>query len=93
MSKVETFFRRCPSCGRRFEIQLVSKKLVESERIKEEMPINNYASEWPETFLPVGEDEPAVVDVEEFQYAYKCKHCGHEWAEKREETVREKTDS
>lgn len=31
---------------------------------------------------------PNVVDVREFQYSYKCKHCGHEWSE-----VREKVNS
>jgi hypothetical protein len=32
----------------------------------------------------VEEDVPSIVDVEEFQYAYKCKHCGHQWSEVRE---------
>lgn len=27
------------------------------------------------------EDVPCICDVEEFQYRYKCKHCGHEWSE------------
>jgi len=28
-----------------------------------------------------------TVERKEFQYTYKCKHCGHEWVEKRlEET-------
>jgi predicted RNA-binding Zn-ribbon protein involved in translation (DUF1610 family) len=29
MSELGTFFRHCPSCGRRFEIKLVSKKLID----------------------------------------------------------------
>ena len=33
---------------------------------------------------------PIVVDVEEFQYSYKCKHCGHEWSEKH---VKERQES
>jgi len=32
---------------------------------------------------------PTIVDVEEFQYNYKCKHCGHEWSEKRIEEHKE----
>ena len=90
MSEVKTFFRTCPSCGRRFEIRLISKKLIGTQRIEEEMPIEDDSLfEWPDFYLPVGETEPAVVDVEEFQYAYKCKHCSHEWVEKHEELDRE----
>jgi hypothetical protein len=32
--------------------------------------------------LVVEEGEPVTIDIEEFQYAYKCKHCGHSWSEK-----------
>ena len=34
--------------------------------------------------LLVGEDIPLTVDVKDFQYDYKCKHCGHVWSEKHE---------
>ena len=27
------------------------------------------------------ENVPMLVVDKEFQYAYKCKHCGHEWSE------------
>jgi len=32
------------------------------------------------------EDVPTIVDVEEFRYEYKCKHCGVQWCELRETT-------
>ena len=32
--------------------------------------------------LVVYEGGPIFVDIEEFQYVYRCKHCGHEWTEK-----------
>jgi hypothetical protein len=35
------------------------------------------------------EAKPVIIDVEEFRYAYKCKHCGHEWSEKHLEEHRE----
>ncbi|MGP8124293.1 MAG: hypothetical protein ACLQEQ_00250 [Nitrososphaerales archaeon] len=31
------------------------------------------------------ENVPILVTDREFQYAYKCKHCGHEWSEFHEE--------
>jgi hypothetical protein len=68
----------------------MSKKLVGTQRIKEEMPVNDDYLVWPGSSVLVGETEPAVIDVEEFQYAYKCRHCGHECVEKHEEEFREK---
>ncbi|OLD12148.1 MAG: hypothetical protein AUI93_03010 [Crenarchaeota archaeon 13_1_40CM_3_52_10] len=35
------------------------------------------------------EGEPIIIDVEEVQYDFKCKHCGHEWSEKRIEKHKE----
>jgi hypothetical protein len=82
MSHLRTFFRHCPSCGRRFEIRLLNKQRVGSEAFEEK----------EKRFLAVGanvrpmqtvvqDDAPSIVYVEEFQYKYKCKHCGHEWSE------------
>ncbi|HXQ93227.1 MAG TPA: hypothetical protein VN739_09510 [Nitrososphaerales archaeon] len=88
MSNIETFFRRCPNCGKRFEIRLVSKELIETESIKEERPITGgYFGGYPGSYVQVGETEPVYVDVEKFKYSYKCKHCGHQWVE-----IREKED-
>ena len=39
--------------------------------------------------VTVYEGKPIVVDVEQFQYSYKCKHCGHEWTEKHVERHKE----
>jgi len=86
LSEIETFFRRCPNCGRRFEIRLVGKKLIESESIKETRPVNSdYFGGYAGSILEVDETEPTIIEVEKFQYAYKCKHCGHQWAEIKEE--------
>jgi len=88
MSNIETFFRRCPNCGKRFEIRLVSKELIDSESIKEERPINSdFFGGYPGSYVQVGETEPVYVDVEKFKYSYKCKHCGHQWVE-----IKEKED-
>jgi len=45
----------------------------------------------PTSYSPtvVVEGEPMVIDFEEFRYAYRCKHCGHEWAEKHVEKHKE----
>ena len=87
MSEVAEFFRICPACGRRFHIRLVSKKQVDDEKVTEETskPTMN-ANPGRYSMIPIApivvdEDVPITVDVEDFQYSYKCKHCGHEWSE------------
>jgi len=88
MSEFTTFFRHCPSCGRRFEIRLVGKKLVDEKRVTEEgqfshLPYSPYHSLSPDPpdYNEIAEGVPLTADVKEFQYAYKCKHCGHQWVE------------
>ena len=88
MSEFTTFFRHCPSCGRRFEIRLVGKKLVDEKRVTEErqisqLPYNPYHSFSPDSTYhnEIGEGVPLTVDIKEFRYAYKCSLCGHQWVE------------
>jgi transposase-like protein len=95
MSEVKEFFRHCPACGRRFHIKLVSKKLVgerkEVAEIKQAM-VNptpmGYSKTMPAIPLIVEENIPITIDVEDFQYSYRCKHCGHEWSETRTEETK-----
>ncbi len=84
MSEVKTFFRFCPSCGRRFHIRLVSKKLIgdrkETTEVKEPLiPLHYGRYQTNPVFLE--QDVPIIVDVQEFQYSYQCIHCGHVWSE------------
>ena len=87
------FFRHCPECGRRFHIKLENKKLVNLERISkpqtEAQLVPSGSGYGARMGVTVYEDKPIVVDVEEFQYAYKCGHCGHEWSEKHVEEHKE----
>ena len=88
------FFRHCPECGRRFHIKLEEKKMVHLERRTTQMP---GASRGPRaglgagyakpTFVSVG--PPVTLDIEDFEYHYKCGHCGHEWTEHHREKHRE----
>jgi len=85
MSEVKTFFRICPACGRRFHIKVVSKKLADDKSETVEMTQPAVISTFPQMRggapLIVEENVPVTIDVEEFQYSYHCKHCGHEWSE------------
>jgi len=89
------FFRHCPGCNRRFHIKLVSKKLAKVNRtLRPKKIVTNlvggglaYAASPPVFVLQEG--EPTIIDIEELQYDFKCKHCGHEWSEKRIEKHKE----
>ncbi len=95
------FFRHCPECGRRFHITLVGKKLEHLDRETLQTPprvapgASGRRHVYPGALavtpeLVVEEGVPVTIDIEEFQYAYRCKHCGHEWSEKHTEKHVEK---
>ena len=88
---IRTFFRHCPSCGRRFEIRLVGKEQVdEREHVDERSRLGSLPSMTVRGAnlrpIVVQESSPVTVDVEAFQYTYKCRHCGHEWSEVHEKS-------
>ena len=87
MSEGRTFFRFCPACGKRFHITLVGKELV-GEKVDRAVSRRDTwhgvsARGFNITAMPVlvEQDVPVVVTVEDFQYTYRCKHCGHVWSE------------
>jgi len=82
MPELNAIFRHCPSCGRRFEIRLVDKTLVDEKRVTENAPFPALSQRSP-VHNELMESVPLVVDIKEFQYAYRCKHCGHQWSEVR----------
>ena len=104
MPSVTTFFRHCPSCGRRFEVRLVNKKLASTEREAYETTSGgtsstsgigakigyDFAPRSPgvlthDGYVVLNAKVRVTVERKEFQYAYKCGHCGHQWIEKKAE--------
>jgi len=90
LAEVRTFFRRCPSCGRRFEIRLVNKKLMGSEQLESKMEQGTLASVSAPVVLE--SEVPVLVEVDDFRYTYRCKHCGHQWSEEHFKTENERID-
>jgi hypothetical protein len=94
MSEFGDFFRHCPGCGRRFHIKLVGEELVDerkvSGQIRQPMVPPMAASSsygyggFPMPPVEVEEGVPVMIDFKDFQYTYRCKHCGHVWSEMRE---------
>ncbi len=83
MSRVRDLFRTCPSCGRRFHINLVDRRLVDERRNVEIVKQGRAGSTSTKNvyIVTVEADVPITVDVKDFQYTYRCKHCGHVWSE------------
>ena len=95
-AEIQTFFRHCPACGHRFEIHLIGKKL-EAENVTEAKltpPIASvegfatapdiYTADQPVGFKMLEESiQPTIIDARDFDYTYKCGHCGHVWHELR----------
>lgn len=79
------FFRSCPGCKRRFHVKLESKKLIHLERHEVERARTSRRG----GTAHLGGGGPIILEVEEFQYNYKCKHCGHEWSDKHIEEPKE----
>jgi formate dehydrogenase maturation protein FdhE len=90
LAEVRRFFRHCPSCGRRFEIRLVNKKLIGSQQIESNM--EQYTPTSTSSPVVLESNVPIFVEVDDFRYTYRCKHCGHQWSEDRSKTENEKTD-
>ena len=92
-SKVETFFRHCPSCGRRFEIILESAKEVEtvsSDRSTQKPKLRiglkpGTIGEFRRRGILVltYEKTNRFEENKRVKLTFKCGHCGHEWSERR----------
>lgn len=85
MTDFRALFRTCPSCGKRFEIRLTGKKLVKDQIAQKKAHVisglPSYGLYGVQSVTTVSEDRPVVLDEKDFQYAYECNHCGHEWVE------------
>jgi len=76
----QTLFRHCPLCGRKFEVRIVARRPASESRPKGAGQSIDFHHIGP-VRTPVSMESPTVVSLEEFEYSYRCKHCGHEWTE------------
>jgi len=87
---VPTVFKKCPNCGKRFEVERTGKSVEKKTEVVEEektiSPPSVVASY--SRISPMQEAPHVMVDVlieeDEYTETYKCKHCGHVWTEKHE---------
>jgi hypothetical protein len=86
LSEVREFFRHCPACGRRFEIRLVGKEVIDERKTEEDIQHGIAAGTGGMgglSIIAVEESVPVTIDAKDFRYSYRCKHCGHTWNEVR----------
>jgi DNA-directed RNA polymerase subunit RPC12/RpoP len=68
----------CPQCHRLFTKEVEEKELVSREIA--EVP-GEPVSLKGETRLSTWEPYFVRKEITRYRYHYKCRHCGHEWAE------------
>ena len=89
VSETGAFFRYCPACGKRFHIRLEGKKLIKDEREEKVRKVQSsydgfYGTplQWANPTV-LWTEVPITVEAEDFEYLYRCGHCGHVWTEMR----------
>ena len=81
--------------GDDFHIVLVDRKEVGDYGTSSALPTTLLRTGRPIALLggrplaTVEEGGPMIFDVKEFQYAYRCGHCGDEWSQKHVEEHKE----
>jgi len=95
MSEIKAFLRFCPSCGQRFHVRLVGEELVGTDvgKATVEQPAAPAAPAAPgrqagRTVAEAFGSAQLMVEEDEYQFSYKCKHCGHEWSERHVKEVK-----
>jgi ribosomal protein L37AE/L43A len=99
---VADIFKKCPSCGKRFEVHRTGETVEAGEKevflvaspqssMSQEMPRNSFsAGSLPEVELAVPPTvEPITAERDTIEDTYTCKHCGHTWTETRESFKKE----
>jgi len=96
---MSTFLKKCPSCGKRFEVKHTGEEFERSDVKKEQVHVNlplNTPFQWsheaptdridvePGALGPIAHGERTVEKREDYYTeTYRCAHCGHEWTEER----------
>lgn len=95
-----TFLKKCPKCGKRFEVERTGETMQKKTDLAQEdgevIPPTIVAGGIPIAAAstlsnnpPVIRHETVIKEEEEFTETYECKHCGHIWTETHEK-VKEK---
>jgi predicted RNA-binding Zn-ribbon protein involved in translation (DUF1610 family) len=88
-----SFLKRCPSCGKHFEVRHTAETLDDSQAgtiTKTSATRARYSGFGvmdPYTNVTV-ETTEVPVEHDTYEEAYTCKHCGYSWTEKKKVTRR-----
>ncbi len=79
------FLDRCPSCGKRFGVRLLGKKLVDEEKETDtetmNMPVMT-GTKGVRVSNVMSMPETVTYTTDKFELSYRCSKCGHAWTEK-----------
>ena len=80
------FLMKCPSCGRRFDVKLLGKSLMdderESETVSKSMLVPGARGMNVSTETPIQVTSVVTSQRKAYELSYECRSCGHKWSEK-----------
>ncbi len=85
-----TFFKKCPKCGKRFEVRHTSETVEKKQTLipeeKTYLEPAGVAAAYPIPQPPIRAEAEVEEDIEEDTYTetYRCVRCGNTWTETRE---------
>lgn len=90
---MSTFLKRCPSCGKHFEVRRTAKTVTKKDEVVPETKTRSAFAASAAAYSVSPADPKAMrteVGVEEeleedtYTETFKCRHCGHTWTETHE---------
>lgn len=96
-ARTPTLLKRCPSCGKYFEVRHTGERLegsdVGEEEVGEYASLDRIGTDDSESVTDEIDMEPGVgpvsvgerrvdEEVDTYDETYTCKHCGYRWTEK-----------
>ncbi len=86
---MSTVFKKCPMCGKRFEIEHTGERVEKrTDVVVEEKPVPTPSLMARATLPDIPAKPPPTVmvaeEIGEYDYTetYRCRHCDHVWTEK-----------
>jgi len=79
-------FTKCPSCGRRFRVRQVARRMTDDDRevetVNKSVLVPGGRGRNFGTGNPVQVTSVVTTERETYEADFECRSCGHHWSEK-----------
>jgi predicted RNA-binding Zn-ribbon protein involved in translation (DUF1610 family) len=75
---------KCPACGKRFGVRLLTERLVDDERntVDSTTTVLVPGGYGRNTGNPMSSTSVVTTERKTYELSYQCRNCGHRWSEK-----------